>query len=914
MRGTIWVAGGLVVGVLVGLFTATPLAVPYPFEGHAENLGEKDPPTGGASYSLGNSYRAPWKRTRSPSGRELQDWCNLLGTGISSSTFTSISSTSRGLDVVTKVEVTINSPGPALLGNFDEHKELGKPSLSFCLSPALHSPRTTEMQDGKFIAKFEIDSDILESQIQGKKYGQPPPVSIDVDWWSKGFVAVALCGEEQKLGFTPLICQKNSDNIVTISVAGTRSGLCGCGGRDRPPFADVGPQLSQTPPPYFVQTTPEPTTSSFEADRATATWRFNKNSQSTGGEIRPVGVWIDVPLVTRVGLVLTKPEITSPIVGPVRISISYISYIFSSLVAVLVVILVACRVRRPAELGNPYCEIRSFRLFRVGRQVATFIAATFGISAVFGGTLMVGGLSTDGLVQWITLAGFAVLTLGLLTVSYLSDATTAKWFHRLLLWSAAALLLIGVVAAYFTYRGEFIPKVSVDGRLTIEVTPRRDLLRSIAAVYVALMAAFLAVVAFQIIGNVSKLLHLDPARRTVSARYIERMFAASICVVLGYMYATSPYWVRYNSGNGTYSSPTKRELTLSNLVSATFDTIPYLISILAVPILTLVAISLLLSIWIGRFKSSTEPAAWTGVEPFPPAPIFPAATAVSLLVALCVPWSDRGTVLFGLTLPAWVIQFLVLRILLIRFVGRRYHVVVPKRGNERSLLLGRLRQQAPTHMPDGGIDNTETSRLLELGPAESALARATITAQYGALFSLAGIGLTLWTVIQAILASSWGPGWSIGYSFIAIVTEVVRWVATGFAFGYLYPHIPTRTGPAKALCFTIFWIGSAWTAALFASVLGAEVVQPTLYRTAQFAVLAFALGVAYDLRTIRLAGGTWRDLRTVYSRHNYIEIAAVALPILLATVTLLDQIASGAGLEAAETVIEGVKSVVTSSG
>ncbi|MEH3137689.1 MAG: DUF6185 family protein [Mycolicibacterium neoaurum] len=816
--------------------------------------------------------------------------------------------------MVTKVEVTIGSPGPALLGNYAETDKLGKPSLSYCLSPALYSPRATEMQDGKFVAKFEIDSNILDSQILSRKYGQPPAVSIDVDWWSKGFVAVALCGEEQKFGFTPLICQKDSDNTVTISVAGARSGLCGCGGRNRPPFAEVGPQLSQSLPPYYVQTTPEPTTSSFETDKATATWRFNKDSRSTGGQIRPVGVWIDVPLVTRIGLVLTKPEIASPIVRDVRISISYISYIFSALVAVLVVMLVVCRVRRPAELGNPYCEYRSLKLFRLARHGGVITAGAFGISAVFGGILMIGGLSTGGLIQWTMLAGFALLLLGLLTVSYLSNATTFRLFRRLLLWLAAALLLVGVVAAYYAYRGEFIPKIAVDGRLTIEVTPRRDFLRSIAAMYVALMAMFSALVAFQIIGNVTRLLHSDPARRTVNARYFERTFAASICVVLGYMYATSPYWVQYNSGNGSYSSPTNRELTVPNLVSATFDTIPYLISILAVPILTLVAIALLLSIWLARFKSSTEPEAWTGAEPFPPASVFPAATVVSLLVALCVPWSDRGTVLLGLTLPAWVIQFLVLRLLLIRFVGRQYRVVVPARGNERSVLLSRLRQQEPAHTPDGGIDNTETSRLLELGPAESALARATVAAQYGALFSLAGIGLTLWTVIQAILASSWGPGWSIGYSFIAVVTEVVRWVVTGFAFGYLYPHIPTRTGPAKALCFTIFWIGSAWTAALFASILGAEVMQPTLYRTAQFAVLAFALGVAYDLRTIRLAGGSWRDLRRVYARHNYIEIAAVALPILLATITLINQIASGAGLEAAETVIEGVKSVVTSSG
>jgi hypothetical protein len=221
----------------------------------------------------------------------------------------------------------------------------------------------------------------------------------------------------------------------------------------------------------------------------------------------------------------------------------------------------------------------------------------------------------------------------------------------------------------------------------------------------------------------------------------------------------------------------------------------------------------------------------------------------------------------------------------------------PSGGGRRLLSFGRSESSSTRLNPTAG------PRLLVLGSQNGRLSNAKAAAQIAAVIALIPVGYLVWTTL-ARLPEQMTTNTGLMVVVLLAVLEFVRWVVSGFVFGYLYSKLPGRIGPVKALAFAAIWIGSCLGPLVVAQAAGRNLIHETIYRSAQFALFVIVLAVLIDLKTVRTAGGTWRDLRSVYDLESYGDVAAAIVPAALLAVTLAQQIAAGSGFEVANSFVE----------
>lgn len=300
---------------------------------------------------------------------------------------------------------------------------------------------------------------------------------------------------------------------------------------------------------------------------------------------------------------------------------------------------------------------------------------------------------------------------------------------------------------------------------------------------------------------------------------------------------------------------------------------------------------LLISIIALVFKSQIEgrPKPWQS-----------GAAVISLLFCLAVPWSQSGTVFIIVNMPIWLIQFGVVY-LFVRHLLAREWPSNPSKSRKELLELSAT---------DANVALESGYKLLSLGPRNSPLENAIFAARIAGAVSVVPVFYFVWTAFEGFDIGM-SSGWQAFLIVIALLSEAARWLVSGFIFGYLYAILPGRGGPVKALAFASIWALSSVLPVLIARAADVDNLQQVIYRGAQFAIFIMVVAVIYDLATLRLAGGSWRDLQKAYALSNYGELVAAIAPFLLLAVTLAQQIAAGSGLEIAETLISGVNDAVT---
>jgi hypothetical protein len=305
-----------------------------------------------------------------------------------------------------------------------------------------------------------------------------------------------------------------------------------------------------------------------------------------------------------------------------------------------------------------------------------------------------------------------------------------------------------------------------------------------------------------------------------------------------------------------------------------------------------------------------------------------AAFELALLLSLSAPWINQIAIGIGASLPVWLIQFAVLLIafrLLISGSSRRR--TAPTLNPRKSYLLTAAKATAPkeSESPSGGgrrrlslgssersptrLNPTAGPRLLVLGSQNGRLSNAKAAAQLAAVVAIIPVGYLVWTTL-AQLPEQLATNTGMMVVVLLAVLEFVRWVVSGFVFGYLYSKLPGRVGPVKALAFAAIWIGSCLGPLVVAHAAGRNLTHETIYRSAQFALFVIVLAVLIDLKTVKTAGGTWRDLRSVYDLASYGDVAAAIVPAALLAVTLAQQIAAGSGFDVANSLLTGITGVL----
>lgn len=310
------------------------------------------------------------------------------------------------------------------------------------------------------------------------------------------------------------------------------------------------------------------------------------------------------------------------------------------------------------------------------------------------------------------------------------------------------------------------------------------------------------------------------------------------------------------------------------------------------------------------------------------------AAILALLLSLSAPWTARFAIGF---LPVWILQFGVLWLAFSHLnasapARRPARPHKPRRVRLLSAAIGTppveaMASAAPAAPRDGAPavaaphdapaavaaavkpNSRATGRLLALGPQPGQLANAKSAAQVAAVIAIVPVVYILWTALK-----QFGDQLNTSTEYLTVallaLVELVRWLVSGFLFGYLYRKLPGRIGPIKALSFAAIWVCSCLGPLVIAQISDSGVNQQVIYRSAQTALFSIILAVIIDLQTIRSANGTWRDLRKVYDLQNYGEVVAALAPAVLLVLTLAQQINAGSGEEVADTLLNGITSVL----
>jgi hypothetical protein len=305
------------------------------------------------------------------------------------------------------------------------------------------------------------------------------------------------------------------------------------------------------------------------------------------------------------------------------------------------------------------------------------------------------------------------------------------------------------------------------------------------------------------------------------------------------------------------------------------------------------------------------------------------AALFALTLCLAAPWMS-GRFGLGLAIPVWVVQF-----------GLLWAAFTLLRGTARLRLLMRRQDlritdllkaaTGPTHdepsahdsgaEPDGSAGATllaaETpelkagSRLLVIGSEKGLLLNAKAAAQVASVIAVVPVTYVIWTTLSEVGGQLQT---ATGILIVALfaVLELTRWVISGFVFGYLYPRLPGRVGPVKALAFAAIWTLSSIGPLVIAQASGINLVNETIYRSAQFALFAIVLAVVIDLKTVTAGGGSWQKLASIYDvdLKSFGDVAVAVAPLALLILTLAQQIHAGSGLDVAKTFLSGVTGVL----
>ena len=217
--------------------------------------------------------------------------------------------------------------------------------------------------------------------------------------------------------------------------------------------------------------------------------------------------------------------------------------------------------------------------------------------------------------------------------------------------------------------------------------------------------------------------------------------------------------------------------------------------------------------------------------------------------------------------------------------------------------------------PETPKDPPPPGSVVQRGPFRNACARANMALAWATLLSVVPVAYLIWGTLIALPKNGSQP---IDASIVLsqAVSEIVRWMLTGWLYGLLLPFLPGRVGPVKAL-----WLSGAWFAASVPVVIldiwtGADPGRVWLFPGLQLLVFLTVLAVLMDLSTIRAwAGGPstwdagWSALLEVYNFEGARKVVLYAAPAVAAVIAIGQQVVSGTGLDFVTSLLSGAQTL-----
>lgn len=809
---------------------------------------------------------------------------------------TTVSRSPQQVDVDTAVTVTMRNTNPVEPINAltaGAHASLDdRDKLSRCLLPDPFALHSFEWQHGTLVAHFATPPASLGAYRSASfvPLGTPgagvvitpgqeaPDLELNVALCSPPRPTPSL--QHGNAPRTATACQPRArttltvvlDNIAGIPNRAAQQATTGPGGDPR-----AGSMVSDIDAPM-------PNIANEEHGKSTYTWDFV-------GPPTPVKFDLVVPLRWSLGARLTA---TAPRFGPTVVAIGPLVGTFVTALPVALAAWTMRKVRKPAARG-------------VAVRAGTIVLAATVMSSFSWGSR-----------YWITHMAVTGICWALVTMA----VTTGRRNRLFSLGLCGVLLGTLIWSAYLTSWKTW-------GSTTHLTLLAVLVLASFVAVVAAASVGVTAVVARVVSGLQLCSTVTTPTHRTVTAVGAVSIFGAFMFIA-AFVSATIA-----GQGSVITASAASYPAAVPDWVAILLSSSQVSVSLaianaVLIGCLPLIALAFLARGWVERFGESRAAAEQLAEHGHRVGTSFvgklnnlkfPIGGTIALLMAVAAPWSDITGIQSVIPIPTWLIQFAAL-CLWVKWLFARQVATTDRAdlgwkwppaafSNERRTLMTKL-WNAPQLRRDGSYKPEDARRLLQLGPRDTALSNARTAASCAACLAVAPVAYMVATSIQASNMVLEGWPFAAFVAVVAMLSEGARWIITGFVFGYLYPRLPGKTGPGKGLAFFAGWAACSGVALLFAKIAGVAVATTTAYRIAEFLAFVVVLGITYDWCTVRRSDGTWRDLRQIYVRSNYLQIAGVAAPLLISVITLVTQISAGAGLQIATTAVSGVRDVLSS--
>jgi hypothetical protein len=194
-------------------------------------------------------------------------------------------------------------------------------------------------------------------------------------------------------------------------------------------------------------------------------------------------------------------------------------------------------------------------------------------------------------------------------------------------------------------------------------------------------------------------------------------------------------------------------------------------------------------------------------------------------------------------------------------------------------------------------DDDRTTASRPGAPAQAALA-----VKVAALLSIIPVGYFTFTTIAGLSESSTSV-----FVVSSIASQFIGWLVIGAFYGMLSDRLPGRAGPFKALILTGVWFAVAIGISIADNGLHFPAGRSWIFAGLQFSLFLIAFSVTWDALSFNKSSlpETIKELRAAYHLEQTQAVALYAIPVLLALVALVQQIASGSGSDFVTSILNG---------
>ena len=192
-------------------------------------------------------------------------------------------------------------------------------------------------------------------------------------------------------------------------------------------------------------------------------------------------------------------------------------------------------------------------------------------------------------------------------------------------------------------------------------------------------------------------------------------------------------------------------------------------------------------------------------------------------------------------------------------------------------------------------------------PSGGPAADTVLAVKIAAPLALIPVGYFIYTTAAHLPATVQDPGPDTVFVVVSFLGQLTGWLIIGIFYGLLSSRLPGRIGPVRALVLAGAWFAVAIAVNIVNNVLHYPVNRGWIFAGLQFTFFLLAFSVVWDACALKekTLKETVDKLRAAYHVQETRAIALYAIPLVLAVVALVQQVASGSSADFVTGILNG---------